>query len=341
MTGMAAATSPVAEPIDPSAALAVEDVAAVEAVIDANPADSSTVDSMDANKPANLLDVVKAAVAKEPEPVASSSPEGDPVAAEAEEAVQTDESEVEDDANLPFHNHPRWKAVIAERDSFKEPAERWGHIDGFMREHGLSGEEVAEGYEVMALLKSGDPAKLEQARGWFHERLTALDGMLGHVLPEDLQTRVDEGFLDEDGAQELAKARAARVLSDAQVATRATAAAEEQQRQDATAITNAMVTAVEAWEERIKASDPDYPKKAKLVLDRSRSIVAATGKPPTTAAEATALADQALAEVTAEFKSALPKPRAIAPTPASTSTVATAQPKTLRDAINGAVGHVT
>lgn len=338
MTGTAAATSPVADPIDPNAAAVVQPdaQAATESTPDANAADPSTVDA-DAKKP-DLLSVVKAAVEKPAEPVASSDPEGDPVDPAAEGAAVADPA-AEDDADLPFHNHPRWQQVIAERDALRDPAERYGHITQFMDQHGLTSEEVAEGYEVMALLKSGDPTHLAKARDWFSERLDALDGMLGNSLPEDLRQRVEDGLLDEAGAQELAQARATAALHESQVTARTVADEETRTRAAQENITRSMVTAVEDWEARVKAADPDYSKKADLVQAKCAAIAQRTGQVPTTPAEATALADQALAEVNALFKSALPKPRPITPAPNGQSTVIVAQPKTLRDAINAAVGH--
>lgn len=337
MSGSTAATSPVAEiePVTIDPAIAAEPEVAPT---DANAADPSTADDKDAKEPASLLDVIKSAVEKPAEPVASSDPEGDPVEPKAEEPAAVAEPKAEDDADLPFHNHPRWKAVIAERDSFKDPAERYGLIQGFMQEHGLNNEEVAEGYEIMALLKSGDPEKLTKAREWFHDRLTALDESLGNSLPDDLQARVDEGLLDEDGATELARARAATALRTTQETARSEAATAETARAAAEAKTSEMVGAVQAWEDRIKASDPDYSKKADLVQAKCQAIVLQTGKPPATAAEATALVDQALGEVNAMMKSALPKPRAITPTPKGSSAVTPAAVhKTLREAIEAAV----
>lgn len=339
MTDLATTSSPVVEPIDPVAIdQAVQaDPIASETVLDANPAAPSTVDIVDANEPQNLLDVVKAAVEKPAEAVASSDPKGDPVTPPADAEAPADAA-AEDDADLPFHNHPRWKAVIAERDGLRDPAERYGAITGFMQEHGLSSEEVAEGYEVMALLKSNDPTKLSEARDWFASRLSALDGMLGHTMPDDLQQRIDDGLLDEDGAAELAQARAAVTLRDRQTTAQTEATTAADQQRQATEITTAIVTAVEGWEARIKASDPDYSKKSELVQAKCQAIVQLEGKAPANAAEATALADRALAEVNALLKSALPKPRAITPSPLGASTTIAAQPTTLRGAIDTALG---
>lgn len=320
--------------IDPSTVIV--DAEAV-VVPDANAADPSPVDKVDAKEPPSLLDVVKSAVEPVAEVVVPSSPEGDPVEPAAAEPAVVAEEVAEDDANLPFHNHPRWKAVIAERDSLKDPAERWGYITGFMQEHGLSSEEVAEGYEIMALLKSGDPVKLAEAREWFSTRLDGLDQTLGNVLPDDLIARIEAGTLDEEGATELAQARAATALRETRAASEATATAAERGAADATALTNSMVAAVEGWETRTKATDPDFSKKAQPMLDRCSRIVAAEGA-PRTAAAAEALAKRAYEEISTEFKALLPKPRAIALAPTGQSTPAAAAPKTLLDAVKGAVG---
>ena len=342
MTLKVADASPASENLDPAAAGTVMEPGAEGSAVDANPADPSPVDQTDANQPASLLDVIKGVVEKPADAGESSTTENEPANPTPEapaEAAAEAEPAAEDDANLPFHNHPRWKAVIAERDTLRDPASRWQAIDGFMQQHGLTGDEMAEGYEIMALLKSGDPAKLAEARGWFHERLNALDETLGNVLPDDLQQRVNDGLLDEDGALEIAQARANAALSSRQVADRDAAEATRRQQEQAVATTTEMVSAVEGWEARIKASDPDYSKKADLVQAKCVAIVQQTGKAPTTAAEATALADRALSEVNASLAAVLPKPRPITPTPAGMSTPAAAAPKTLREAINGALGR--
>jgi hypothetical protein len=329
-----AAASPAAETATDETTEVVTIEGQVTEVADANPADPSPADAEDAKQPASLLDVVKSAVEPVAEPEAPSSPQGTE-SPDAEEPVDKAGNEA-DDANLPFHNHPRWQALLAERDELREPAKRMGLIEDFMRDKGLSADEVAEGYEIMGLLKGG-PEDL--ARTWFAERLGALDEALGNVLPDDLRQRVDEGLLDPDGAAELAQARAQTALRERQETERTAADARRTAEQDATAKTTAMATAVTAWEAKIKASDPDYPKKAKLIEDRCGSIVRADGKAPTTPEEATALVERAHREITDEMKAVAPKPRPITPAPAGSSTTAAPEPKTLREAINAAVGR--
>ena len=337
MTTQSPVDSPASETVIPDPEAVSQEVVQGATPDDANPADPSTVDQTDAKQPLDLLSVVKSAIEKPIEPEESSTAESKPAEAEVE-APAVAEVETEDDANLPFHNHPRWKAVIAERDGLKDSADRWNGISGFMQEHGLSGEQMAEGYEIMALLQSGDPVKLSKAREWFAERLDVLDESLGHVLPEDLQERVDSGMLDEAGALEIAQSRASVSLRRAQDERTAEAAASADVERRATETRTSMVSAVEAWEARAKASDPDYSKKAELVEAKCLAIVQRTGKPPLTPEEATQLADQALSEVNAVFKAALPKPRQITPAPAGSSTTVPAPaPASLKDAIRGAL----
>lgn len=306
---------------------------------DANAAVSSPVDEKDAKQPEDLLSVIRSAI-EPPAPVVSSAAEANEVAPVAEVEAPVAEGEaVVADADLPFHNHPRWKEVIAERDTFREDATRYGNITQYMETNGLGSEEVAQGFAVMAALKSKDPAKLAEARDYFQAGLESLDGMLGNVLPDDLQERVDGGLIDEDTAQEVARSRAAETLRSETAAERATATAETQAAADQQAASTAMISAVEAWEVRTKATDPDYAKKAALVQTTCQAIVQRTGKAPATPEEALALTDQALAEVNAQIKSLAPKPRAITPPPRSSSTPTTAEPKSLREAINSAIAR--
>lgn len=340
MTLKVAAASPAAGELDPADLDNATGVTIEEGAPDANAAASSTVDVPDANAPANLLDVVKSAIEPAPEPDASSSTEGDQANSEVKEPVAEAEPAAEDDANLPFHNHPRWKAVLAERDGYREPAERWGAIEAFRETNGLSTDEIAEGFEIMALLKSGDPAKLSDAREWFSERLDALNGMLGHTLPEDLQQRVDDGFLDEAGAREIAQSRATVSLRETQATRTAEATEASRAQQGAETLRRELETAAQSWEERTKAADPDYAKKADLVEAKCIAIVQREGNPPRNAAEATALVERAYGEVNKAFKDALPKPRPIAPGPTGTSTASpAASPQTLKEAIAGALAR--
>lgn len=333
-----------ANPAESSTAEALEGNSAAPAEVqtstDANAAASSTVDEQDA-KPANLLDVVKDAI-KPVETVAAAPSaaegEGEAKEAEAEPKPVTAEDQAEADKKLPFHEHPRWKEVIAERDGYKEDASRFRDISGFMHSHGLTGDEVSEGFDIMAKLKSGTPENLAEVREYFSSRLTFLDDVLGNVLPEDLRQRVDSGAIDEEAAQELARVRASEKLLKNQAEVRETRDTEAEAQRATVANAQQCATAVDDWEKQVRSADPDYAKKAALVETTCRAIVQETGKAPRNPQEAVALAKQALDRVNAQLEAALPKPKPVAKTPTGSSAQVVDQPKTLRDAVRAALG---
>lgn len=314
----------------------IEGAAALEV---SNAAESSNADEKDA-KPANLLDVVKDAIKPEvaAEPGSSAGEgEGEAKPGEAEEKPETAEAQAEADKKLPFHEHPRWKEVLAERDGYKPDAQSFREIRGFMQTHGLTGDEVTEGFDIMAKLKSGTPENLAEVREYFNSRLAFLDDALGNVLPEDLRKRVETGEIDEAAATELAKSRASEKLLKAQAEARETRDAEAEASSAAVANAQACATAVDKWEQATRKADPDYAKKAELVETTCRAIVQETGKPPRNPAEAVDLAKKAYERVDNAFKAAIPAPRPVKQTPRGSSATVVDQPKTLREAVRAAL----
>jgi hypothetical protein len=349
-----AGSPPVEETKAPETALA-EEVATTELpaenadqdagteAIDAKPGDSSDSDTQDA-KPLTLLDVVQSAISdgnKEKDGSSAVKDDGEVGAEEAEakpEGKAEEEKAKSDDEedDVPFHNHPRWKKLLEERNNLTEPAAQYEQIQGFMQANDLSGEEVAEGYEIMALLKRNDPDSIQKALEWFEPRVDFLREQAGVTIPADIQDKLDSGLIDEDVAEELSRNRAfqarqgeVQARRTEQDTARETATTEQNAR-------NGMATAVQSWENGIKASDPDYAKKAEMVQQAARSMVQEEGA-PTTGAEAVELSKRAYARVNDQIKSFAPKPRRVAPAPASLSVTATATPKTLREAIERAL----
>lgn len=328
--------SPASENMDPTAA-----APAVEApTLDANAAESSAADMTDAkNAPSSLLDVVRDAVKKPEAPEESSTTEADqdklPVETEAKA-----EGDTESDADVPFHTHPRWKqrteelkALRSERDALTEPAQHYQAITSFMETHGLQPQEVAEGFEVMALLKSGKPDDLQRVLAWMEPNVAMLQERLGTVLPEDLRTKVEDGLVDADIAKELAQARARTSLTAEQEARQREEAAKADEASAAQARADAMVNSVTDWEVRTRKADPDYAKKAALVETHARALVQQTGKPPASAEEAVALVERAYAAVNDSLKSLSPKPKAMTPAPTGMSAAVSTAPQSLRQAV--------
>lgn len=333
---MSTGASPASDTIlDPAAAPLEAPV--VDVILDAKPAEPSAAEALPDAKiePPSLGDIVRDVVKKaEPDATAPSAVEA------SQEAPADGTPPAEGDTDVPFHEHPRWKqrteelkALKVERDEALPDAKNYRAITEYMREASLSPAEVAEGFEVMGLLKAGDPASLAKARDWLHDRVQALDLTLGHILPPDLQTQVDGGLVTEDIARQLARSRANEAHLSQRRDADTTRQTEQRQANDVAQRQTQIASAVTDWEAGVKAKDPDYAKKVQLVEAQSRAIVQRTGRPPQTAAEGVQLVEAAYAEVNELLKPMAPAKRAITPAPTSLSARAIAQPKTLREAI--------
>lgn len=325
------------EGLDTSTALAVGS----EASQDANPAQSSSADTTDAKQaePVSLDSVVRKAVEKQAqEDPSTSEAKTDQSAEDADHTADTDG--MADDADVPFHKHPRWQEMKQERDAYRQDADQYRAITDFMQQSNLTGQEVAQGFEIMALLKSSDLNNLSKAREWFAERLTGLDEVLGNHLPEDLRSKVEDGLVDEDIAKELAKERArARNLDNLRTQDEQRSL-EVRQQAEAQAHATRLASAVKQWEDGIKSKDPDYAtKKAELVETQVLALIQRQGFRPTTEQEALSLVDTAYRNVNETLKALVPKPRPVSPTPAGMSARAAPDPTSLRGYIQAALNR--
>ena len=303
--------------------------------LNAETASSSPVADKDAKKE-TLLDVVKTAF--EPKaPVNSSTAKvqstpapGQPNDAQGKDSqVQKDGSEAQSD--LPFHNHPRWKAMIAERESLKPAAEQYGKITTFMQTNGLTPQEMAEGMSVMALMKTNPGAAYAQLQGY----VANLARFTGDVLPPELKAKVDEGLTDPETAKRLAQLEAEREFSYARQAEQQQRYQAEQEmiaRQQAADNSQQMVAAVMRWEQAERAKDPDWAQKYEMVQDRVKALLST--QPARNPSDAIQIAQRALAEVNARLRPLAGRTMPLR-TPASSlsSASATPAPKSLADLV--------
>lgn len=233
------------------------------------PADSPPANS-DANKDVKWEDFVPTTNV-EPAPSAATAPtkpEGETTKPKVEDTPT--EGKVEDKAKqeepkLPFHDHPRWKELLKERDDLKQASEAVrGHVeqkqrlDSFLRDNRITDQQFDEVLQFMALRNSNPGEALKLIKPVMDE-LNQYEGM---VLPQDLAERVDRGTLTEEDARLWAKQRA-----QAEFSTRSAqqTALQKEQSAQAEALTN--------WENGIKAKDPDYPKKQQMTYSRYVDLV--------------------------------------------------------------------
>lgn len=257
----------------------------------------------DANKPGetedSLLSVVQSVVEQSAEQSAQGSDTDSPTEEQGQHTAteQADGQQADDFSKLPFNKHPRFRDLVKEKNTYKAQvaeyeadAKQYREIQRFMQTNNLTPEEVAQSLDLLAKMKSGDPA---EAYELMLQRTQALAVAAGKQLPPDLEEKVEQGYIDRETAQDLHRQR----VDAERRAELAQSQLERRSVQDQRSQVAAMANAVAAWEQATKATDPDFDLKAELVKDRVRAHVASNGMPKS-AEEALKLSKDAYDAVT-------------------------------------------
>jgi hypothetical protein len=286
-------------------------------VANSSPAKSATVSSQDTgDKPLSEMigDVIKkhtdAETEEETVPPTEEGEARTPIEEEPEEdeaEPEKEKTEGEDDEEgetekLPFNDHPRWKQVLKERKDLKAKleeanplAETARGLQRFCQENNVSQDELTDALQLAALAKRDVTA----FRRVMQERLEGFDIALGTKLPADLQKKVDDGKIDEDGAKEIAQARIqAKHAQNGQQS--AQQIAEQRLHRD-------IGVAVDAWEASLKKGDPSWDSRRDTLQDRFLALC--RENPPRNVQEAIQLAEKANTEVKKRFSKFAPKPQ--------------------------------
>ena len=229
----------------------------------------------------SLLSVVQSVVEKSAEQGTQDSDTDSPTEEQGQQAAQEqgDGQQTDDFSKLPFNKHPRFRELVKEKNTYKAQmaeyeadAKQYRDIQSFMQTNGLTPEEVAESLGILAQAKTGDPAKAYEL---MLQRTQALAVMAGKQLPTDLEEKVEQGYIDRETAQDLHQQR----VSAERKAQLAQSQLDRRSQEDQRNQVNSMASAVSAWEQATKSSDPDFDLKAELVKDRVRAHVASYGMP--------------------------------------------------------------
>lgn len=262
----------------------------------------------------------------------------------AEEAEATEETEVtepfeatgetppEDYKDVPFNKHPRFRSLVAEKNELKETtaklqsdSDQYAKITDFIEKNNLTAKDSVEGFKIMAAIRNNP----ELAYKMLGHHLGNISKITGRRLPEDIQSKVDDGFLDEDAAKELSQTRAklARVQNQRKVDL--AKSQQQQTRNQSDMLTNALQT----WGETTLAKDVDFSLKQEEFNDRVVALVNERGQPQTQA-DVLGLVEDAYATVNERFKARQPQPQAIrTATGGKLSGTPVVEPVSLRDAI--------
>lgn len=331
-----------------------------EAVIEADPAtiaeqpDASTASSSNATENQGgdtlLASVEEALKASEPEK--SPDSEADPTAKAVDPAKVDAEGKPKAPAEEPLgeltedelrrfgpKTQRRMRQLLTQRaeantelEKLKPRAESFDKIDQFVKSNRLSNADLAVIFEIGALVRN-DPFKaLEKLEPIYQQ----LQGMTGAKLPPDVQERVNLGYLTEADARELVKARKRVEHTEARTQEQTEQARETERRQAFTTHVNACRTTANKWESAKQSSDPDWNEKQSRIGELIELEVLKNGYPETQEGVVKML-DGFLTKVNAEFARFKPKPREVRPVIGSASSRATAEPKTLEEAVDRAL----
>lgn len=301
------------------------------------------------NEHQSLLDIVKDVVnEKGPEQASKATPdlasEGKEVSSNPDSVKNGTVQDTElDDSNLPFHKHPRFQQVIQERSYYKREAEaarqdadEWRSVRTYMDTNHLTNDEVARGFEIMSAMKN-DPLR---GREMLKQYWEGLQEFAGHILPQDLQQRVNEGEVTDEVAVELARKRNEAEFLRGQQLMQAQRQAQEFATQQHAMSANIMRGAVTQWESEIKTRDADYSVKQPFLMDKVRAMIATS--PPRSAQEALGIVESAYRDVNSSLKQFTPQrqPSHVVRSEMS-SAVSNAQPKSLKEAVRlAAMGKI-
>lgn len=314
---------------------------------DVNTPESSTGEQ-GVNKPATVLEAVKAALAeqgdesqagKSPDAEKGSEPEG---AAGEEEQADDEDGSAESDEELLKSLDPKGKAnkrireLIDENRELKArsvEADNFRQLSEWTRQSGLDQQDFITGLQIMREMKN-DPHK---AWEMLQPYVASLQQSVGIILPDDIQERLDAGLVDQETARELAQARS----RSNHLAQQRQAAEERQQieleHNESTQLRVAVAQAVTDWENAWKAKDPDYGKKKAMVKATVIQMIHEEGVPnsPQAAVEQAKRARKAVED---QLASIMPRRSQIATPPTGGGSAnATPAPRSSLDAARSAL----
>ena len=267
-----------------------------------------------------------ATAAKPAEPSAEATPTPAAAAEDAQDESLADVPKLPAEvfSALPKEARTAFNALRKQVNGYRESAERGNAVTEYLQNSGVTPDEFGELQRVGALMKR-DP---EKALAALEEHVDRLKKFLGYEIADDLRNEVEQGFMPEERARELSQARAKAGHAEAAVREHAAATAARER-----------VGAVEAWENDIRARDPDFDAKlpnvqqaTKLaILERERA-----GKPVATHEDALEVVKAAYEQTNAMFARFRPKPAPVPATPSSAAPVAQAMPRAPTTALEAA-----
>lgn len=263
---------------------------------------------------------------------------------ESETATTTEEPSSQDKADNeppPFHEHPRWKEMVSQRDEartkaeaadkrvkdLETPATKWQNHENFLRRFNIPEQDFFRAMDVLALSRS-DPLQARELLKPIWDRLSEYDP---DRLPADLQQRVD--------AEEITE-KVAREMNELRIRANGGKVREQwNQNQQATMARQTLNDAAASWDMARRGTDPDY--KPKSDANEPPGLWEVTSaffqrewiaKPPKTANDVVAICESAYKEAKAMFTKRLAAGNGAAKTALSSTRSSTTKRPSVDDA---------
>jgi hypothetical protein len=245
---------------DPDAVIADEVVAGAES--------STANDVTDDGLLGVVRDVVKDRTA--PAAAASSAEGGEPALGPDGKPLPV-APDNENYLDVPFNKHPRFQALIRDRNGLREDAGRYANITTYLNENNLSANEAANALATFAKAKVDPAGAFAELRPWLQNLLIAA----GEVMPDDIKARVDAKEITPEVGMEISRERAKSKSHE----SRQGFEAQRQQRTSQTNLVLELVGTAENWEKDRRAKDPNFAAKHPALLREVAFLQQQEGKP--------------------------------------------------------------
>lgn len=310
------------------------DVAAVES----SPAEQSS------GEPTSTLEAVKAALhpAEDPDDAspASKTPGPTDTAASPDqpgEQPPADELSEAERAQLKGRTRKSFERLTSrvgdltkEVETLRGRTAEYDRMLDYIKSTKLSPQDLDVGFEIMSLMKQGNP---HEAWNRLAPVVQQLQRMIGLELPADLQEQVRQGYLTEGHARELAVTRSAATHATAREQARQRESEEAARQRAIQDLVTSAAQAAETWEQQKQTADPDWNRKSARVLELAELEVYKKGYPQSAAAVVQML-NGIYDKVTSEIRSFQPRAGAVRPPAAGQSSSRTvAEPKSMLEAV--------
>lgn len=213
-------------------------------------------------------------------------------------------------------------------------ATQYKRIETFVQQSGLGWDEVNAGFEIMRALKQ-DPF---EARERLEPIMDALNKACGLELPPDLRQKVDQGYVDEDTARQLAQTQARARLAQTQTQQVVQRVEQSRQVQQAQALRTSVSGAVKTFEQTWRSSDPDFAVKYPRVMEKvevALSRLRGQGQQIASPQQVVQIIENAKKAVEADLKPFIQKREPINPNPSGgLASNASSKPKSFLEAVS-------